>query len=403
MLQNTIGRSLLHNKIKDKITMLGIVYSFSKQTKENWIVLQNKIENVINQQLGNHLTLYGKIQVINTLIIPLCLHKIYALVPDLKFINSINNMLFKFLWDRHRGELVNRNIVICDYKDGGIKMIHFLSKCVAASLYKLKIIANSINKTEFWIQWAVYNIGSLINTINSDLYTNTEPHSLIPSSYWGKIQKFLCMFKDKVEDWRVVKYKHLYNICRDNYGKPASSKSNCVDKNFWTRVQLKTDNIVNNHYFTNEERETCYLSTHEAYRFGQWKKFHLPFIDVQTWLNYACPFCKKHYDNAKHILFECDVTKKLFTDIIDNVSNTSTKRNFMNNFEAVLYNKFNSQNTEQIQCLKFFCIIKKLIINYRLKLESYGMNNICLEQYRLHILYNAKFQYERFLSCFFVP
>ena len=60
----------IEDKVKEKITVLGIKYSFEKDTIENWIIIKKKIENIINNQNQRNLTIYGKIQIINTLIIP---------------------------------------------------------------------------------------------------------------------------------------------------------------------------------------------------------------------------------------------------------------------------------------------------------------------------------------------
>ena len=179
------------SKLKTKLTILGIVYSFCEKTDENWITVIKQIEKKILIHEQRHLSLYGKIQIINTILLPVAFQKTCCLHYNYKFCNRINHMVFKFLWSSHSAELIDRNIIIADLDKGGIRMPDFHCKFKAATLYKLKEIANEIDTNKMWVKVAYYNIGTVLRCINRDLYNNSEPHKDTPNSYWEFIKDVL--------------------------------------------------------------------------------------------------------------------------------------------------------------------------------------------------------------------
>ena len=95
-------------------------------------------------------------------------------------------------------------------------MIDTKSHVMAAALYKLKDIAKATDKTELWIKYSYYNIGTYLRTINPDLFNNFEPLKSEPSVYWKIIKEYFLEFnKENSEvDWSTIKFKEVYNIFR---------------------------------------------------------------------------------------------------------------------------------------------------------------------------------------------
>ena len=146
--------------LKTKINILGIIYSFeSDHIEANMIKTLKKAERIIDFNKDRNLSLYGKIQILKTQVIPLFFMKMQCLSLK-KYIKRIENMIYKFLWFQYKSELVDRNQLICDFADGGLNMVDFNSRYKAAVIFKLKEIAKATNKSEFWIKYAYYNIGS---------------------------------------------------------------------------------------------------------------------------------------------------------------------------------------------------------------------------------------------------
>ena len=70
------------------------------------------------------LTVPGRITVVKTLLLPLFTHLVTALpCPDSTFLKSINTMFYQYIWNCKR-DRVARNIMVQNYFDGGLKMLH---------------------------------------------------------------------------------------------------------------------------------------------------------------------------------------------------------------------------------------------------------------------------------------
>ena len=89
----------------------------------NFVPKLDKIKSLLNIWNGRSLTLYGKIVVIKTLIIPK-LNYLLCIVsnPPVTSFNEIQQLLFKFLWSK-KVDKIKRSLL---YNDGGLKMPHLL-------------------------------------------------------------------------------------------------------------------------------------------------------------------------------------------------------------------------------------------------------------------------------------
>ena len=365
-IKHRIMQTSLAENCKSKIKLLGISYSFTEKTTENWIKPIKQMEKIIQIQKFRNLTMYGKIHVMNTLIVPLIFQKLHVLDVDDKFIKQIDNLLFNFMWHPEK-ELVSREDMVANKCDGGLNMIDIFAKRDAALVNKLKIIANSNYGEEFWIDWALYNVGIQIKDINKNIFTNTKPHSGDPTKYWKDICKVYRSVKESVLDWKVVTYKTLYMLFKMNReGKP--SKDHC-----WDAIHLLKSRKLK-YLCTNKEREISFLIAHDAYRFGHWKKMNLPFQGVQVHLNYRCKFCKSSNDNLDHIFTECMVIKRILL-LSKHYYYFVTKKKMEFDRDLLLFNDLKLEadtllTNYDIQKLKLAAVIKKFVIIEKLKLDN---------------------------------
>ena len=104
---------------------LGITFT-TNRTNTLKLNLDPKIEEFktcLKQWEHRKLTLLGKITVIKTFALPKLIYPLTVLqTPDTATIKTINDIMYKFLWDNKPAK-IKREVLIKHYENGGIKMI----------------------------------------------------------------------------------------------------------------------------------------------------------------------------------------------------------------------------------------------------------------------------------------
>ena len=134
----------------DTIKLLGINFYLNQPNydKKNWKNIIWKIKTLAYAHKERKLTLYGRIQIINTLLIPQIMHKAKLLIPPNKTLKEINAILFEFLLNPNRIENMTRSKLIADLNQGGFNMIDLFSKCETCRVKKLKELTSDQNTNE---------------------------------------------------------------------------------------------------------------------------------------------------------------------------------------------------------------------------------------------------------------
>ena len=91
--------------------------------EKNFIEKLDTIKKLINMWSSRGLSLYGKVTIIKSLVIPKFVYVSSLLPTPKEVIKQLNQLVFKFLW---KGvDKVTRLLVINEYENGGLKMIDF--------------------------------------------------------------------------------------------------------------------------------------------------------------------------------------------------------------------------------------------------------------------------------------
>ena len=107
----------------EPIKALGVHYSYNLKLlhEKNFIERLDSVKKLINIWSSRGLSIYGKVTIIKSLIIPKFVY-ISSLLPIPKeIIQELNPLLFKFLWKGT--DKVTRLCAINEYENGGLKMI----------------------------------------------------------------------------------------------------------------------------------------------------------------------------------------------------------------------------------------------------------------------------------------
>ena len=105
------------------IKALGIFFGTNAEEikNQNWDNKINKIENIISSWKSRHLTMIGRIQIANTLLIPRLTYLIKVLPITKDIIKKAEQLIYRFVWNS-KYEKVKRKTLIRQYEQGGLKL-----------------------------------------------------------------------------------------------------------------------------------------------------------------------------------------------------------------------------------------------------------------------------------------
>ena len=109
--------------IKNDIKILGIWFG-KNQLNKHWQPIIGTISNTLKCWKNRNLSIKSKIQVINTYVLSKAWYIARICLPNQEIINKINKLLYNFIWDG-KPELIARNTLSLEYKEGGIKIPDF--------------------------------------------------------------------------------------------------------------------------------------------------------------------------------------------------------------------------------------------------------------------------------------
>ena len=106
----------------EPIKALGVYFTYDpKLLKEkNFIERLDSIKKLINIWSSRGLSVYGKVTIIKSFLIPKFVYVCSVLPTPKELVKELNQLLFKFLWNGT--DKVTRVSAINKYEEGGLKM-----------------------------------------------------------------------------------------------------------------------------------------------------------------------------------------------------------------------------------------------------------------------------------------
>ena len=140
--------------------------------------------------------------IIKSFLIPKFVY-VCSLLPTAKeIINTLNQLLFKFLWKGT--DKVTRVSVINDYEKGGLKMIHLESMVKSLRLAWLKRVFNDSNAT-----WKKYFL-HLLEPVGGQFFLNCNyevSDYTISSQFYHELLLWWSEFRESFaseNDWKII-------------------------------------------------------------------------------------------------------------------------------------------------------------------------------------------------------
>ena len=185
--------------LKKQLKILGVHFSAERSASlidENWTKRIDKMKRIISVWEKRNLGLIGKICIIKSFLISQFVYLLQAInIPD-KIIETINTILFRFLWrkkncNKKAFEKVKRKVICSETKKGGLNMIDIRAMYNAFQCERLKRIFFTREDKLFWkifphnILDPMGNLGLTANTTKKE----TKGLENIKSQYWKQALK----------------------------------------------------------------------------------------------------------------------------------------------------------------------------------------------------------------------
>lgn len=264
----------------------------TENNERNWLCKLKKFEKILDSWRSRKLTIFGKCQLINSLLISKVLYTATILEnPEQSFIKSINKIIFSFIWGNR--ERIKRNTLIRNINEGGIGITDFESK--------LKAIKAS------WVSKIIQNRSSLSSLLNACVVKhNIDIPFLLNSSITRyeefKLNSLPVFYKEVLVAFNECKDISLTNFANQNiwFNKNICFKGKSLFFSSWTKggLLLVKDLFSENGFKTINDIKGCLASTNnflcEYLIVKNAIKMHLSRIDLRT-INSTNSLTKLHF------------------------------------------------------------------------------------------------------------
>ena len=188
----------------EPIKALGVYYSYDQKLlhEKNFIENLDSVKKLINIWSARSLSLYGKVTIIKSLIVPKFVYVSSLLTTPKGVIQELNRLIFKFLW---KGvDKVTRLSAINDYEKSGLKMIDLETMIKSLRLAWLKrIFSENDGAWKNYLQHILESFGGLFL-----FHCNYNIKDLsISSQFYTELLQWWADFRDEfsaVKPWHNI-------------------------------------------------------------------------------------------------------------------------------------------------------------------------------------------------------
>ena len=209
----------------EPVKALGVHFTYDQHLlkENNFIERLDSIKKLINIWSSRNLSIYGKITIIKSFLIPKFVFICSVLPTPKEVIKQLNQMIFKFLWNGT--DKVTRVSIINEYSDGGLKMIDL--ECMVKSL-RLAWLGRIFNNNDgIWKSYLGHKLqpfgGLFFMNCNYDIkdyiISSQFYHELL--SWWSEFRETFASEKDweniiwNNREIRIDKNPVFYKNCFD--------------------------------------------------------------------------------------------------------------------------------------------------------------------------------------------
>jgi hypothetical protein len=175
--------------VDDAIKINGIWFGYGEPEHRTWAEKVDLVEAKLQDFSGRWLSLPGKATVVNRFVYPLLWYPGTVFDIPARIIVKLERAIFGFIWSG-KTELVKRRIVYSEPHEGGLGVVHLLSKL---RFLLLKCVIEAVDKPTLPFAFFVrYWAGLCLRRWYPQLFTNLEPHSDKGTGAYRQIKDTLC-------------------------------------------------------------------------------------------------------------------------------------------------------------------------------------------------------------------
>ena len=168
------------------INVLGVNISVNKSElqKINYEEILSKAYAILKKWSQRHLSLIGKVLIVNSLIGSLFVYKMTVLpIIDTKYINKLNQVISQFIWNKGQPKIALKTLQ-CNKSDGGLGLVSLKTRDLALKASWVKTI-----ETDAFLQEFAYR--SLCPKLRKTIwYCNIKPDDVLKcfkESFWRDV------------------------------------------------------------------------------------------------------------------------------------------------------------------------------------------------------------------------
>jgi exonuclease III len=347
----------------------------------------NTIKEMVNMWSLRKLTLKGKIQVINTMILPQILYPATVLhMPEL-YIEEYNKLIKKFIWNG-KPPKIKYTALVNEIENGGLKLQDLKCKIDSLKIKWIKQVAdpNVVNP------WKSYLSTKFKNSIEEIPYYNLNINDYPP------LEGF---YHDIFKTWAEIHYKRPTNpeeICRQMIWRNSNIKIDSKTVNYKTWIDHnilhiqdiidKLGNILTKEQLLNKYSLTCKLLDYESLIAAipkVWKNS----LKTNCGLNHNYLVFKQCNIEIDHINYKLEDinTNQVYWRLLSSLSLRPTseekwkeKLNFTideNMWKLIYTNDKYVTEDNHIRNFQFKITHRLLACNYNLNIYKIRTDNIC--------------------------
>jgi hypothetical protein len=173
-----------------QIRSLGIFFSYDSDyvMQKNFMDKAKDFKRILDMWLQRNLSIIGKITILKSLAFSKIIYQCGILECPAKFIEHINDLAYKFLWNNKKDK-IKRKTIIAEYEDGGLKMLDIATFIKAQKAMWVKRLVSDDNGS--WKALPMLYLSDLLgkDTFKCNMSCTDKPTN-IPDFYWQVLENW---------------------------------------------------------------------------------------------------------------------------------------------------------------------------------------------------------------------
>ena len=175
-----------------------------------------KVKYFLTRWENRCLTPFGKITLIKTNILSKFIHLFSSLPTPKCYLDEINNIIYKFLWD-NKPDKIKRDLICSDYLKGGLKMVNIYNFVKGIKVAWVRNLSKGDNQQWFKL-FEKYHGKMFVDymwKVGGDWYNANGKHTGLLNNFWLEVfnsWKILCKLQKVASNSDIMQSCIWHNV-----------------------------------------------------------------------------------------------------------------------------------------------------------------------------------------------